>query len=89
MSSAENKKLLQHIFAELANGNAAPFAEAMADEFRPVGGTESDLTGGNAVVLSALRRGTRGRRGNREQHSEHQQASHCPTSTSGAMTCQH
>src|SRR6185436_14275788 len=33
MGSTENKQLLQSIFAELAKGNAAPFAEAMADEF--------------------------------------------------------
>jgi len=33
MGTAENKRLLQTIFAELANGNAAPFAEAMADDF--------------------------------------------------------
>ena len=33
MNPAENKKLLQHIFAELAHGNARPLAQNMADDF--------------------------------------------------------
>jgi len=33
MSAADNKRLLHHIFAELANGNAGPFVESMADDF--------------------------------------------------------
>lgn len=33
MSTAENKQLLQHIFAELAVGNSRPFLDAMADDF--------------------------------------------------------
>lgn len=31
--SPDNKAVLQHIFAELANGNLRPFAEAMAEDF--------------------------------------------------------
>ena len=34
MSASENKDLMQNIFAELAQGNARPFVEAMADDFR-------------------------------------------------------
>src|SRR5689334_8008809 len=34
MSAAENKQLLKDIFAELAAGNARPFVESMADDFR-------------------------------------------------------
>jgi uncharacterized protein len=33
MRATENKKLMQHIFSELAKGNSHPFAENMADEF--------------------------------------------------------
>ena len=33
MSAAENKKLMQHIFTELSNGNSRPFVATMADEF--------------------------------------------------------
>ncbi len=33
MSAAENKTLMQHIFAELSKGNSQPFVESMADEF--------------------------------------------------------
>jgi ketosteroid isomerase-like protein len=33
MSAADNKRLLQHIYLELANGNSRPFVEAMADDF--------------------------------------------------------
>jgi len=33
MSAADNKKLMQHIFAELANGNSRPFVDSMADDF--------------------------------------------------------
>ena len=33
MSTAENKKLMQQIFAELAKGNARPFVDSMADDF--------------------------------------------------------
>ncbi len=34
MSAAENKQLMQGIFAEMAKGNARPLVEAMADDFR-------------------------------------------------------
>jgi uncharacterized protein len=34
MSSAENKQLLQHIFAEMSQGNSKPLVDAMADDFR-------------------------------------------------------
>ena len=32
MSTAENKRLMQQIFAELATGNSQPLAEALADD---------------------------------------------------------
>jgi uncharacterized protein len=31
--TASNKMFMQHIFAELANGNRKPFADAMAEDF--------------------------------------------------------
>ena len=34
MGTAENKALMQHVFAELANGNGQPFMDALADEAR-------------------------------------------------------
>jgi ketosteroid isomerase-like protein len=34
MSAAENKKLLQDVFGQLAAGNAGAMREAMADDFR-------------------------------------------------------
>jgi ketosteroid isomerase-like protein len=33
MSAAENKQLMQAIFAELAKGNGKPFVDAMAEDF--------------------------------------------------------
>lgn len=33
MSSAANKQLLEHIYAELAQGNSRPFIDAMAEDF--------------------------------------------------------
>lgn len=33
MSAAENKQLLQRVFAELAKGNSQPFVESWADDF--------------------------------------------------------
>src|SRR5258708_13476208 len=33
MLATENKKLMQHIFAELSKGNSQPFVENMADDF--------------------------------------------------------
>ncbi len=34
MGAAENKKLMQKVFAELSNGNGQPFMDALADEAR-------------------------------------------------------
>ena len=34
MSAAENKKLLQDIFTELAKGNSRPFVDSLSDEVR-------------------------------------------------------
>ena len=34
MSAAENKLLMQQVFAELAKGNGKPFVDSMADDFR-------------------------------------------------------
>jgi|SRR5215470_2357427 len=34
MSTMQNKQLLQHLFAEVAQGNARPFVDALADDFR-------------------------------------------------------
>ena len=34
MSTTQNKELLQHIFAELAQANSRPFVDALADDFR-------------------------------------------------------
>jgi len=34
MAAAENKQLMQQIFAELEKGNGRPFVEAMAEDFR-------------------------------------------------------
>jgi uncharacterized protein len=33
MTEQENKQIVGHIYAELANGNGVPFREAMADDF--------------------------------------------------------
>jgi len=33
LSAIENKKLMQHIFSELAKGNSRPLVESMADDF--------------------------------------------------------
>ena len=33
MTAQDNKKIVEHIYAELAKGNGAPFREAMADDF--------------------------------------------------------
>ena len=33
MGAAENKKLLEHIFEELAKGNSEPLVTSMADDF--------------------------------------------------------
>jgi ketosteroid isomerase-like protein len=34
MSTMQNKQLLQHLFAEVAQGNSRPFVDALADDFR-------------------------------------------------------
>jgi ketosteroid isomerase-like protein/catechol 2,3-dioxygenase-like lactoylglutathione lyase family enzyme len=34
MSSADNKRLMQHVFAELHNGNPRPFVDSFADDVR-------------------------------------------------------
>ena len=34
MSAADNKRLLQDVFAELARGNGRPFVDSMADDVR-------------------------------------------------------
>jgi uncharacterized protein len=57
MTAADNKRLLQHIFAELAKSNSAPFAEAMADDFSWIayGSTAwSGVYAGKKAVLEEL-----------------------------------
>jgi uncharacterized protein len=57
MSAADNKRLLETIFSQLALGNSRPFVEAMADDFSwTVTGTTkwSKKYAGKAVVLSEL-----------------------------------
>lgn len=57
MTAAENKKLLEHIFAELAKGNSAPFVEAMADDFTweaPGSTAWSGAYAGKKAVLEGL-----------------------------------
>jgi uncharacterized protein len=34
MNPTENKQRMQHLFAQLAQGNSRPFVDAMADDFR-------------------------------------------------------
>jgi uncharacterized protein len=57
MSAAQNKEHMQAVFSELAKGNARPFVEAMADDFRwTVTGTTkwSKTYEGKQAVLSEL-----------------------------------
>jgi ketosteroid isomerase-like protein len=57
MSAAENKRLLQHAFDELAKGNGRPFREAMADDFSwtIIGSTSWSRTySGKQTVLDEL-----------------------------------
>ena len=57
MGTAENKKLMQQIFAELAQGNGKPFVEAMRDDFcwTITGhGAWSKTYAGKAAVLNEL-----------------------------------
>jgi ketosteroid isomerase-like protein len=57
MSAADNKRLMQEIFAEVANGNGTPFVDAMADDIRwTVTGTTpwSRTFEGKAAVLNDM-----------------------------------
>jgi ketosteroid isomerase-like protein len=57
MTTASNKQLLEHIFSELAKGNARPLVESMADDFSwtVTGATEwSRKYAGKQVVLKEL-----------------------------------
>jgi uncharacterized protein len=57
MGAAENKQLLQHIFAEMSNGNPNPFLEGMADDIRwtVIGTTKFSRTFvGKQAVLNEL-----------------------------------
>jgi uncharacterized protein len=57
MSAAENKLLLEQIFAEMAKGNSRPLVENMADDFSwTVSGTTrwSRTYAGKQVVLNDL-----------------------------------
>jgi ketosteroid isomerase-like protein len=57
MSTASNKQLLEHIFSELAKGNARPLVESMADDFSwtVTGDTKwSRKYAGKQVVLKEL-----------------------------------
>ena len=57
MSAAENKRLLQDIFTELANGNSLPFVDSLSDEVRwtIIGTTKWSRTfDGKPAVLAEL-----------------------------------
>ena len=57
MSAAENKKLLQDVFTELAKGNSRPFVESLSDEVRwtIIGTTKWSRTfDGKRAVLAEL-----------------------------------
>ena len=57
MSAAENKRLLQDIFTELANGNSRPFVDSLSDEVRwtIIGTTKWSRTfDGKPAVLAEL-----------------------------------
>jgi uncharacterized protein len=57
MGAAENKKIVQHIFDEMANGNSAPLLESLADDFRFVvmgSSSWSRSYDGKAAVLAEL-----------------------------------
>lgn len=59
MSAIENKKLLEHIFEQMAAGNTSALSEAMADEFRwvfPGSWSWSGTWEPKAVVLKGLLR---------------------------------
>ena|SRR6476469_3445528 len=57
MSASENKQLMQHIFAELAQGNSRPLVESMADDFQWTVAGSSRWSGafkGKDAVLNQL-----------------------------------
>jgi uncharacterized protein len=57
MSAADNKRLLQHIYLELSNGNSRPFVEAMADDFSWIAlgtTTWSGVYAGKKAVIEEL-----------------------------------
>jgi uncharacterized protein len=57
MSKSENKKIVRHVFDEMANGNSAPLLESLADDFRFVVTGSSNWArsyDGKAVVLAEL-----------------------------------
>lgn len=57
MSTTENKKLLEDIFSELANGNSRPLVDAMAEDFcwTVTGATPWSKTyAGKSAVLGEL-----------------------------------
>jgi ketosteroid isomerase-like protein len=57
VNAAENKALMQDVFAELANGNGRPFADALGDDirWRIIGSTEwSGTWEGKPSVLKGL-----------------------------------
>ena len=57
MSASENRKIVQHIFDEMAKGNSAPLLQSLADDFRFVVTGSSKWArsyDGKAVVLAEL-----------------------------------
>jgi ketosteroid isomerase-like protein len=57
MSASENKKIVQHIFDEMANGNSVPLLESLAEDFRFVVTGSSKWSrsyDGKAAVLAEL-----------------------------------
>jgi uncharacterized protein len=59
MSAAENKQLMQHVYAELAKGNSKPFLDSLADDVRwTISGTTawSRTYDGIEAVLNELLR---------------------------------
>lgn len=57
MSTADNKRLMQHIFAGLAKGDGKPFRDSLADDFRWHLGGSTKWSGtyeGKAAVLNDL-----------------------------------
>jgi uncharacterized protein len=57
VSTSENKKIVQHIFDEMANSNSAPLLESLAEDFRFVVTGSSKWSrsyDGKAAVLAEL-----------------------------------